>query len=55
MNSVGPLLNDMPDNQASLDQTNHSGPLDPLNDGEGDMQMFVSNFVKACENEKKHE
>ena len=37
MNSVGPLLNDMPENQLALDHSNQSSPREPLNDGEGEM------------------
>lgn len=55
MNSVGPILNDMPENQLALDHSNQSSPREPIvMDGEEDMQKFVANFVIACENEQKH-
>ena len=64
-NSTGPLLNlqDMPEGHASLDQGGAGGANSPThaegreseNTAEDDMQMFVQNFSRAVETEKKHE
>ena len=51
----------MPDSHNSLDQggqpspTNAEEVVDPQNQGEADMAMFVDNFARAIETGKNHE